>query len=94
MAATPRICPHCKSKLKKWRVPPDASWDEQFFYACFNDECSYYIKGWKWMEEQFSQKASYRFAINPTTGGHLPLPVWSDIATREMIVEDDEGDDE
>ena len=32
--------------------------------------------------------------VNPTTGASLPLPVWSDSATREMIVDDDEGDDE
>ena len=94
MADISRICPHCDSRLKKWRVPDGASWDEKFFYACFNDECPYYIKGWKWMEEHFSQKASYRYALNPTTGQGLPLPVWSDIATREMIVEDDEGEDE
>jgi len=94
MSDTPRLCPHCNSQLKKWRVPEDASWDEPFFYVCFNDECSYYLKGWKWMDEQFSQKASYRYAVNPTTGGPLPLPVWSDLATREMIVEDNEGEDE
>ncbi len=90
----PQTCPHCDSRLKKWRVPVDASWSEEFFYACFNDECSYYKGGWDWMKESFGQKASYRYAINPTTGVALPLPVWSDSATREMIVEDEEGGDE
>jgi len=37
---------------------------------------------------------SYRFMINPTTGASSMIPVWSDEATREMIVEEDEGDDE
>ena len=86
-----RICPHCNAYLRKWLVPDGASWSEGFFYVCFNDACSYYQKGWEWMREQYNQKASYRYMINPTTGAASPLPVWSDTATREMIVED-EGD--
>ena len=90
MVDVPQTCRHCGSDLKKWRVPPDASWSEDFFLVCFNDGCSYYKAGWEWMMEQYSQHASYRHMINPTTGASSPLPVWSDSATREMIVEDDE----
>lgn len=43
------------------------------------------------MEEQYGQKASYRYMVNPATGGASPLPVWSNSATREMIVEDEGG---
>lgn len=89
MAETPRTCRHCGSSLSKWRVPDEASWDEEFFFVCFNDECSYYQRGWTWMKEQFSQHGSYRYMVNPTTGCESPLPVWSDTATREMIVEED-----
>ena len=91
MANDPQTCPHCGSRLKKWLVPVEASWSEEFFWVCFNDDCSYYLDGWKWMEEQYSQKASYRFTINPTTGAHTMIPVWSDSATREMIVDDEGG---
>ena len=94
MADIPRTCPHCESRLKKWRVPEDSSWDDEFFFACFNDDCSYYQKGWAWMKERYGHVASYRYAVNPNTGGSLMIPVWSDSATREMIVEDDEGGDE
>ena len=94
MADTRPTCPHCDSHLKKWLVPEGASWDEEFFFVCFNDDCPYYKKGWEWMMEQYSQKASYRFTINPTTGASTMIPVWSDIATREMIVEDDDGGDQ
>ena len=90
MADTARTCIHCGSPLKKWQVPVDASWDEPFFLVCFNDDCSYYKAGWEWMQEQFSQHASYRYMINPTSGAASPLPVWSDQATREMIMEDDD----
>jgi hypothetical protein len=89
-----RTCPHCGSKLKTWRVPDEATWVEEFFYVCFNDDCPYYKKGWDWMMEQYNQKASYRYALNPDTGEALMIPVWSDVATREMIVEDEEGDPE
>ena len=93
MADIPRNCPYCESRLKKWRVPDDASWDDEFFFVCFNDECPYYKRGWEWMKEQYNQKASYRFMINPSTGASSMIPVWSDSATREMIVEESEGDD-
>jgi hypothetical protein len=91
MSETPLTCPHCESSLSKWLVPDGASWEEEFFYVCFNDECSYYQKGWAWMKSQYNQEASYRYMLNPTTGASSPLPVWSDAATREMIVEDDNG---
>jgi hypothetical protein len=91
MANIPKECPHCGSPFKKWLVPEGASWDEEFFFVCFNDECSYYKNGWIWMKEQFAQGASYRYMINPSSGAASPLPVWSNIATREMIVEDEEG---
>ena len=94
MVDIPQTCPHCEARLKKWRVPEEATWNEEFFYACFNDECPYYKNGWKRMQEQYGQKGSYRYMINPTTGSSSPLPVWSDSATREMIVENDQGGDE
>jgi len=72
----------------KWLVPAEASWTEEFFYACFNDECPYYKKGWEHMMENFQQHTSYRFAISPDTGSSLMIPVWSDSAAREMIEED------
>lgn len=94
MPDTARICPHCGSRLKKWRVPEDATWSEEFFFVCFNDECPYYKTGWVWMREHYNQNASYRYAYNPDTNNSLMIPVWSDSATREMIVEDTEGSDE
>lgn len=86
-------CPHCGSKLKKWQVPDGSSWSDEYFLVCFNDDCSYYLNGWKWMEEQYRQKASYRYAYNPGQDAPLMIPVWSATATREMIIEDDEEDE-
>ena len=93
MAEISRSCPHCGARLKKWLVPDDASWNDEFFYVCFNDECSFYQEGWEWMREQYAQNASYRYMVNPNTGASSSIPVWSAEATRGMIVEDDdEGD--
>ena len=94
MSATPRTCPHCGSALKKWLVPDEATWDEEFFFVCFDDDCSYYKSGWEWMKQQYNQQASYRYALNPENGSSLMIPVWSETATREMIVEDAEGDEQ
>ncbi len=91
MADAPATCPHCGSRLKKWLVPDAASWDDEFFWVCFNDECSYYLRGWDWMKEQYGQVGSYRFMLNPSTGAPSMIPVWSAEATREQIVAEDEG---
>jgi hypothetical protein len=83
-------CPHCGARLLKWQVPDGASWEEEYFLVCFNDECSYYTEGWTWMREQYRQEASFRYAFNPDKGASLMIPVWSSRATREMILEDSE----
>ncbi len=93
MTDTPATCPHCQARLKKWLVPVDSSWNEEFFYVCFNDDCPYYKKGWEWMKEQYAQVASFRYMLNPATGTSSMIPVWSADATRQMIVEDTEGED-
>ena len=94
MSATPRTCAHCGSTLKKWLVPDEATWDEEFFFVCFDNDCSYYKSGWEWMKQQYNQQASYRYALNPENESSLMIPVWSDTATREMIVDDAEGDEQ
>jgi hypothetical protein len=82
-------CPHCEERLKKWLVPDGASWEAEYFLVCFNDRCSYYTDGWKWMREQYAQEASYRYAYNPSQDTSLMIPVWSAQATRGNIIEDD-----
>jgi len=91
MPDIPLTCPHCGTRLSKWRAPEEAKWTEEFFLVCFNDDCRYYKEGWDWMRSQFNQAASYRYMVNPSTGVPSPLPVWSDTALRERIVEEAEG---
>lgn len=83
-------CPHCGVKMKKWLPPPTSSWGDHFQYVCFNDECSYFKRGWTWMQEKFQANASYRHRYNPLNGETGPLPVWSYDALKNAIIEDNE----
>lgn len=78
-------CPHCGGDLVRWNVPDGATWDEEYFLACFADGCPYYRDGWDWMLEQFGQRASYRYAETPGTRERRMIPVWSEEATRRQI---------
>jgi hypothetical protein len=77
--------------MLKWRVPDFNTWGSEFQYICFNDECPYYVRGWKWMQERFCVSGSYRHRLDPATGQQGPIPVWSASALRDRIVQEDEG---
>lgn len=81
-------CPHCGKEMKKWRTPADSTWGTPFQWVCFNDECTYFVKGWDHMMETQNVKASYRHRVNPETGAGGPLPCWSYGAHKDQIIED------
>lgn len=87
MTLTPPVCPHCHQEMKKWRVPINSTWPDEFFFVCFNDDCPYFIKGWQYMWEQNETKASYRCRWDPHSGKCVPLPVWSYDALKADIIE-------
>ena len=76
-------CPHCDGKMRKWQAPLDSHWIGALRYVCFNNDCPYYVRGYKWMDEKYGNPSSYRHAINPETGGSGPLPV----ANSEHLIE-------
>ena len=84
------ICPHCGTPLKAFRLPDDAGYDSNCHLACFNDDCPYYREGWTWMQEQYAAHASYRYRVDPLTGTAIPIPVWSETALVDRIVESNE----
>lgn len=83
----PLICPHCNEKMVKMVMPPQAGYDSPFMYVCFNDECPYFIRGWKWMKEKYNVNSSYRHRLDPKSGKESPLPVWSVEAMKNRIIE-------
>jgi hypothetical protein len=83
---TPR-CPHCQQPLSPFQLPDNTGWQTDFHVACFNDECSYYRKGWEWMEQRYGVKTSYRFRLDPATGKAMPLAVWSPQALRDRLLD-------
>ena len=85
---TPK-CPHCDGEMKKWEVPLNSTWTYPWQWVCFNDECPYFVRGWDWMMESQSVKASYRNRMDPESGSTGPLPVWSYDAHKDKIIEED-----
>ena len=88
----PTICPHCNKKMSRWQASDLNPWGETVHWVCFNDECPYFERGWKWMKEHYSVSTSYRHRYNPDTGENGPLPVWSPAALRDGIIEETEED--
>jgi hypothetical protein len=83
-------CPYCDSKMKKWAVPEnpfEVTWDNEFMYICFNDHCSYYVRGWDHIYQSTKRMASYRFMYNPDKDVCAPIPVPSPKALRESIID-------
>ena len=89
IASEEKRCPYCHATLRQWVPSTESSWGSLPHLVCFNDECSYYVNGWDWMQRRFQQNASYRFRFNPVNNEVGPLPVWSADALKTGII--DEG---
>lgn len=58
-------CPHCKEELSLCHAPPmhvgdGLGWGSEFLFVCLNDECPLFVKGWKYIEDQYGHVGSYR----------------------------------
>jgi len=81
------ICPYCNQQMKKWKVPINSTWPQDFFYVCFNDQCPYFVRGWQHAWEMQHIHASYRCRLDPDAGKWVPLPVWSADALKNDIID-------
>lgn len=73
--------------MVSWANPQLSSWNGDFQYVCFNDECPYFVRGWEWMRTRYNVNVSYRHRLDPSSGETGPLPVWSPEALRESILD-------
>jgi SAM-dependent methyltransferase len=83
-------CPYCNEKMKKWAVPEnpfEATWENEYLYICFNDNCPYYVRGWDHVYRTTSRIASYRLMYNQEKDICSPIPVPSPKALRESIMD-------
>ena len=83
-------CKYCGKPMLKWKLPDNTTWTAEFFWVCFNDDCSYFVKGWDHMMSRNSVKASYRNYLDPTNNCAGPLPVWSIDALKDRIIKEEE----
>lgn len=83
----PPQCPHCGQAMKKWRIPLGSTWPYDYFFVCFNDDCPYYVRGWRHIWRQQRTRASYRCRLDPDSGGFVALPVWSPDALKDAVIE-------
>ena len=88
MSGPDHSCPHCGVPLSRLGLN-DAMFDREFDYACFNDDCPYYVRGWTWMEQQYGVKASYRYRVDAVHGFESPVPVWTPNMLRSCLLSDD-----
>jgi SAM-dependent methyltransferase len=86
-------CPYCGDELRKWEVPQTifTEWPNEYLYACFNDNCSYFVRGWEAMALQ-GNKCSYRLMYDPITDSCGPIPVFNRTMLKGNIIEDSEPD--
>lgn len=70
-------CPHCGQKMKKFQTPDDSSWGDCYWRVCYNNECSYYVRGWDHMMKTQKVECSYRHRYDPDSDSSGPMPVYS-----------------
>jgi hypothetical protein len=69
-------CPHCKTVMEQM----DArylDWGLPYLWVCFNNNCAFFMKGWKHMMDSYGQLVSYRFMIQPDSGAEGVIPAFS-----------------
>ena len=81
-----KTCKYCGAELDKVLIPPESDWGVEYFFVCMNDDCSYFVRGWDWMKEQYKVHASYRYKLDPESNQEGPIPVKSIEDMKSWVV--------
>lgn len=92
LLAEKHICPHCNTKMSCCHAPPfhvgdGLGWGSEYMFICLNDDCPLFVKGWKYIEENFSHTSSYRYMIIPGEKSGNTMMVGSKDAFKGSIVD-------
>jgi len=85
-------CPHCKTELTLCHAPPvhvgdGLGWGSEFLFICLNDECSLFVKGWEYIENQYGHVGSYRYMEIPNSNESYNMMVAGKEAFTGSIVD-------
>ncbi len=86
------FCPHCQTRLTCCSTPPfhvgdGLGWGTDVFFVCLNNDCPLYVNGWRLVEEQYGQTASFRYMILPGEAKGGPMMVGSQDAFTGCAVD-------
>ncbi|MBF0459353.1 MAG: hypothetical protein HQK99_15795 [Nitrospirae bacterium] len=86
-------CPYCGQKMSKIEPPAfnigdGLGWCTPYLYICFNDECSFYVKGWEQIMVNYGKTASYRCMYDPESGNMDAICVYAPDGLKGQIIED------
>lgn len=65
MAQKKPLCPHCRTEMTIWEVPPmtfsdGLGWGVPYLYVCYNNQCEVFTEGWENIAENYGHRSSYR----------------------------------
>lgn len=88
-------CPHCKQNLTLCHAPPvhvgdGLGWGSEYLFICLNDECSLFVNGWEYIENQFGHVGSYRHMELPNGHENYNMMVGNKMAFTGSIVDVEE----
>ena len=69
-------CRYCNATMEKMDAR-HLEWGTTFLWVCYNNECTFFKKGWDHMMKTVGQLVSYRFMITPDNGSQGVIPAFS-----------------
>ena len=85
-------CPHCNTELTLCHAPPvhigdGLGWGSEYLFVCLNDECSLFVDGWEYIENQYGHVGSYRYMRLPDSNESYNMMVAGKAAFTGSIVD-------